>query len=161
MKKNFYIKKRINLLLISLQALDAYNSETINSSHTNYNPNINEYIYNIKFKKYIKNLEKNSAYTFQEIIILIYNIQYLFSKPSIRNIIYEILVNSSQKNASIISIQYLNKFNYIYNKTSHYYYMHSHNSNKNLKEIALINLYMIYRINYKEGIYFFIKYLCL
>nr|YP_009298037.1 hypothetical protein Plocam_139 [Plocamium cartilagineum]AOM67975.1 hypothetical protein Plocam_139 [Plocamium cartilagineum] len=151
----------MNLLLISLQALDAYNLETINYNDTNHSSHIDEHIYNIRFKKYIKNLEKNSTYTFQEIIILIYNIQYLFSKSSIRNIIYEILMNSYKDKTSIINIQYLKKFHYIYNKTSHYYYMHSHENNKNLTQIALTNLYMIYKINYKEGIYFFIKYLCL
>lgn len=157
MKKNFYIKKRINLFLISLQALDVYSSEAIN----NYSQNINHNTSSVRLKKNIKNLEKNSTYTFQEIIILIYNIQDLFSKSSIRNIIYEILVNSYQDNASTISRQYLKKFHYIYNKTYSYYYLHSHQNNKNLKQIALINLYMIYKINDKEGIYFFIKYLCL
>nr|YP_009509375.1 hypothetical protein [Gracilaria vermiculophylla]AXI97025.1 hypothetical protein [Gracilaria vermiculophylla]WDZ68006.1 hypothetical protein [Gracilaria vermiculophylla] len=105
----------------------------------------------------------NTLYNFKESIKIIYDL-YNSSHNSkiqqnINNILKMIYVDHELKSEHIK--QYLRRFKYIYYKTQNYYNISSkfHIYNQYIEEIAIYQLYILYRLSHKDGIYFLIKYL--
>nr|YP_010199082.1 hypothetical protein LK147_pgp009 [Hydropuntia urvillei]UAD88531.1 hypothetical protein [Hydropuntia urvillei] len=156
-------KKKIELLLISIEAINLYNLDdnhkrTLNSSKINY------YLHNlflIRCGNLIKHPKNYSLYNFKKSIQLIYYIHNSIYSYRMQSNIYEILetIHKTQKSNKIK--QYLNRFKYVYYKTQNYYNIMSntYTEDKFIVKIAILNLYIIHISSYKEGIYFLIKYL--
>nr|YP_010199491.1 hypothetical protein LK036_pgp016 [Gracilariopsis tenuifrons]UAD89349.1 hypothetical protein [Gracilariopsis tenuifrons] len=103
----------------------------------------------------------NKLYNFETSIILIYRIYKLVNHHTIRKNIHHIFIDIYNQNKSTIIRQYLKRFKYIYYKTQNYYNTRSklYCNDQYINEIAILNLYIIQKIIYQDGIYFFIKYL--
>ena len=86
---------------------------------------------------------------------LIHEIYQLILQLKVQEITTSIL--HGYKSNSIITLQYLRKYKYLYQKTQHYYKITS-NNNINIEQLALMNLYIINQI-YHLGFYFLFKYL--
>ena len=99
------------------------------------------------------NLKFSNPYTTR--FHLIHEIYQLILQLKIQEITISIL--HGYKSNSIITIQYLRKYKYLYQKTQHYYKITS-NNNINIEQSALMNLYIINQI-YHLGFYFLFKYL--
>nr|YP_009397944.1 hypothetical protein [Sonderella linearis]ARW67130.1 hypothetical protein [Sonderella linearis] len=161
MKKKFILTKKIDLLIISLEALDIYQIEKISTqTKIQYNSLI---INLIRFSDKIKyNNNNDHSYNFIIIIIYIYKIYQLIQNNFFHEITLKILsqYNKYQKPKELI--QYIKKFTYIYFIKNEYYYNYKcmkYLHQININEIAIKNIYIINQIINKKGIYFLIKYL--
>lgn len=84
-----------------------------------------------------------------------YIIHKIINKKFIYKLSIQLINEYLESNRSQISIKYINKFKYIYNKTHEYYYT----DKLNINEIAIKNLYIISQIKNKNSLYFLVKYL--
>nr|QCI04542.1 hypothetical protein [Apoglossum ruscifolium] len=148
MDQRFFVIKKINYLLISIEALNIYSQE---------------YLYNDKNTKISKNIKNihvhiinNKYYNILPIIIYIFFLYQIINDIIIQKLANDIVIDFSNYMKTQLVKQYLNKFNYIYYKVYNYY---NFNDNFNINEIAIINLYIIIKIYKKEGLFFLIKYL--
>lgn len=132
------LKERIDALFISVQSISFNDYSHFKSSKYNWN------IY-LKF---------GSTYTTQ--LNFIHKIYKLILQLQLQEITTNIL--QGYKDSSNITLQYLRKYKYLYQKTQHYYKTTSSNTNINIERLALTNLYVINQI-YHFGFYFLFKYL--
>nr|YP_009398349.1 hypothetical protein [Thaumatella adunca]ARW67535.1 hypothetical protein [Thaumatella adunca] len=152
MKNQISFKKKIDLLMISLEVLNTYyinNSILLEFNH---------------LRKDLRNCHDNITHNFTQIIKYIYVIHKITNKYLLHKTAIQILINCiNNKNKKIPNIkQYIKKFNYIYSIKHEYYnnYKSIHHVYKiNIENIAIINLYLITKLVNKQGIYFLIKYL--
>jgi len=160
----------MDLILISLEALDLYASDQLNKLIPNYIQKSNKNISLIRTGNYIRHPSHFAICNFKDTIQLIYSIYKLINKAFIQQTILHILEDysyqkyrdfHSQINLSNLTKQYLHRFQYIYNKTQNLYNADHHNSTANINKIAITNLYIFKQIQSKCGIYLLIKYLYL
>lgn len=122
--------------------------------------NLEELFY-IRSGNLIRHPHINKICTFETSILLIYEILKLVNNYTIKNNIINIFTDIYNQNKSHIIKQYLKRFRYIYYKTQNYYNNRSeiYCNDQYIDETAIVNLYLIYNIISKDGIYFLIKYL--
>nr|YP_010851713.1 hypothetical protein QQP89_pgp008 [Echinothamnion hystrix]WGH14598.1 hypothetical protein [Echinothamnion hystrix] len=144
------INKKIDLLLISLEILNIYFIKNQNT---------------LEFNKIRKDLKKNNFskhHRFVKLIKQIYIIHLIIDKYLLNEIANEILKNYSQSKKCNSISKYRKKFYKIYCEQKEYYKNYKLLNSKykvDIKNIALINLYIISKSIKKDGIYFLIKYL--
>nr|YP_009398787.1 hypothetical protein [Kuetzingia canaliculata]ARW67973.1 hypothetical protein [Kuetzingia canaliculata] len=159
MKDHIISRQRIDLLIISLEALNIYyNKNLIKNIKYEHNSN---YYYQIMHK--LVNHKSIYYSNFKEILDIIY-ITYLNSQQkTIKHLTKNMLSKYSDSSDSCNELkQYLRRFKFIYFKKQEYY-----KSTKsldylckvNINEIALLNLYIILQLKNKTGLHFLIKYL--
>lgn len=158
MHNKIKFKHKLDLLLISIEALNLYKSKNI------YNQTINttklyQDIFFIRSGNYIRNINNNLLFNLHQTITIIYRI-YIYSKQMyLQEIVKRILNNYCNSINNTIELQYYNRFNYIYKKTQNYHNHYSYYKQAKIEQLAIINLYIINKINNNYGFYFLIKYL--
>nr|QOS04520.1 hypothetical protein [Sarcopeltis skottsbergii] len=153
MNKKIEFKERINLILITIEALDLYILDSIQREYC-----INKY--NILFTKLIKyNNHYNSKIQFNYYIQIIYLFYTLITQSYLYNLILELLYDICNTTYSQLTLQYMQRFTYIYNQNQNYYNTYSQYNKLKIYNIAIYNLYIINQINNKYGIYYLFKYL--
>nr|YP_009392373.1 hypothetical protein [Osmundaria fimbriata]ARW60935.1 hypothetical protein [Osmundaria fimbriata] len=161
------LKKKIDLLIISLEALDIYydtNSAT-KVNHTDQNKCITYYfsLKSLTTNKHFAHFNNSNYKNFQEIIKSIYTI-YLISQQTIIYHVIKDIINYYKYGNYKQAEQYLRRFKYIYFKRQEQYESYKSLNNMsyiNIYEVAIINLYIISQLQYKTGLYFLVKYLYL
>lgn len=118
----------------------------------------------IRNGNYIRHPSYFSVCNFIDTIELIYKIHQLINKPFIQKIILNILKDYSKHKhdspiLSKLTLQYINRFYYIYKKTQDFYNTDHHYTITNIFNIAITNLYILKKLQTKWGIYILIKYL--
>nr|ARW69422.1 hypothetical protein [Polysiphonia sp.] len=137
-KKNTFLKK-VNLLLISLEALNI---------HFNTNKEIREFN---EIRKYLRKDYFLCTYKFIDIIQYIYLIKLIATKYLLDEIATEVLKKHSAFNKLKLTTKYNRRF-----------YDITINKQTNIEITqckAIINLYIISQLTKKQGVYFLIKYL--
>lgn len=157
MDNKIKFKQKLDLLIISIEALDLYTSNNINQMIQK--QKLLKYIFLIRSGNYIRNAKNHSLFDFYQTIKIIYKIYIYLKQVYLQEIIIKILNNYSHSLYNSIEFQYYNRFKYIYKKTQNYYNHFSYYKQIKLEHLALINLYIIHKINNKYGFYFLIKYL--
>lgn len=153
MKKKIQLIYKINLLLISIEALNI-NSNDYLKKYIKQNIDTKSFIYLSKFNN-------NINYYFVDIIITISFIYQIIKSKINYKIVNKIIDEYNKYKQSKITKQYLTKFTYIYNKIYDYYdYEYNHYFNSvYIYKLAIINLYLIKQINQKKGFFILTKYL--
>ena len=158
MHNKIKFKHKLDLLLISIEALSLYISKNI------YNKTIDstklyQHIFFIRSGNYIRNTNGNLLFNLHQTITIIYQI-YLYSKQIyLQEIVKKVLNNYCNSIDNTIEVQYYNRFQYIYRKTQNYYSHYSYYKHIKTEQLAILNLYIINKINNNYGFYFLIKYL--
>lgn len=155
MNKKLNLKKRIDLILITIEALDLYALENIQKKDICNHHSISL----IRFGNYLRHADKNSPLKFKQYIISIQICYNLISQYCLQNLALEILNDACSQIRSKMTLQYIHRFIYLYNQTQDYYNTYSRYDDLNINNIAITNLYIISQINNKYGIYYLIKYL--
>nr|YP_009398570.1 hypothetical protein [Lophocladia kuetzingii]ARW67756.1 hypothetical protein [Lophocladia kuetzingii] len=158
MKKKNKLKKKISLLLISLEIININNIYKEDNTEKNINKNI-------KFKQLthdFKNCYQNQKHSFIETLKNIYIIYKTISINTIDQKAQKLLRNYIKNENDQQVKQYLKKFHYIYFIKTEYY--HQYKSLKylnkiNINKVAITNLYIISKLNKRIKIFFLIKYL--
>lgn len=157
---NFELKIKIHNLLTSIKALDIHLIENLNKFHL--------YIKDQKNKQKEYTLQLSSYYNHpkyykkchpEENIKNIYLIHQLLNNTHIQNIIKIIINNYSKSILCPLTQQYFRKFGFLYNKTNIYYNISSHYLYNTTEEIAITNLYILYKITQNAKTEILIKYL--
>nr|YP_009257630.1 hypothetical protein [Coeloseira compressa]ANH09713.1 hypothetical protein [Coeloseira compressa] len=141
------INKKIQFLIMSTEAIDIYLLKNTRDQ--------------ILYRKYYSNKQENISRK-QQIKTIIANINFLFSKIQqnhMQELIKSILKNYTIDLESLIVQQYLKRFKYLYKKTQNYYHNLSFLENIKIQKLAIINLYIINKINTKKGLYNLLNYL--
>nr|YP_009296299.1 hypothetical protein Sebd_147 [Sebdenia flabellata]AOM65234.1 hypothetical protein Sebd_147 [Sebdenia flabellata] len=120
-----------------------------------------ENLFKIRSNNYYRHPNNRYICKFEDSINTIYTLQYLLNNSFIQNIILTILDNDSKNIKSKLNTQYIRRFKYIYMKTQNYYNTISTGTNLHIKELAIINLYVMSKIQAQTGIYWLVKYLYL
>nr|YP_009391950.1 hypothetical protein [Acrosorium ciliolatum]ARW60094.1 hypothetical protein [Acrosorium ciliolatum] len=107
--------------------------------------------------KYIRYSNHKESCNFLDTIIYISLIYEIIHENLLNKISIEIINEYRKSKKSYIAIQYINKFNYIYNKTYEYYYNYNYYE-LDKTEIAMTTLYIISQIQKQNSIYFLIKF---
>nr|QVY57988.1 hypothetical protein [Betaphycus gelatinus] len=131
--------KSIHLLLISVEALDAYFF---------LNNNINNFYY-----KNNKNISENE---YSYYLFTIYNLLYT---KYLYFITLDILNDYCNNINSNKIFKYINRFEYIYRKRQHNNTKKNYIKKRSIKQIAINNLYIIYEITGRYGFYKFCHYI--
>nr|YP_009295583.1 conserved hypothetical plastid protein [Mastocarpus papillatus]AOL58067.1 conserved hypothetical plastid protein [Mastocarpus papillatus] len=155
MNQKLNLKQRLDFILITAEALDLYaltDEKKLYTLHT-YN------ILLIKFGNYIRHADKSSKLQFKQQIKFIQFFYTLVNKSYLHNLALEILNDSCNKKKSLLTVQYIHRFTYIYNQTQDYYNTYSKHKDLKIDNIAITNLYVINKICSKYGVFFLIKYL--
>ena len=153
------IKHKIDLLLMSLEAIDPYALESTYQKNCLTISNKLRNIFKIRCGNYNRHPKYNTLCFFDENIKTISYIHCLIKDPYIQNITEIILNNYTNSFSCTLTEQYIKRFTYLYKKTQNYYNNLSGYTNINVSEKAIINLYIINIINKKTGIYNLIKYI--
>lgn len=170
MNNKIYLNQKLDLLLISLESLDVLQADNLIRIE---NPNIYKHHYSnqkinnniIELIRYAISIRKYRRITyscFTNFIIYIYQIHKRIDCYMIYQKANLILRHYIQNNKSSSFKQYIRKFNYLYFEQNHYYinYKHiDHQYKKNIKQIAIQNLYFITKLINKQGIYLLVRYL--
>nr|YP_009332837.1 hypothetical chloroplast RF65 [Membranoptera tenuis]AKL79093.1 hypothetical chloroplast RF65 [Membranoptera tenuis] len=159
MNRMLFLINKINLLFISLEALDLYSQKYIDNHIEQFT---HKKIKTLNSRKLSLNYyQYNSYYDFSSIIIYINIIYNIINTKSIQASTKSIINEYNKYIKSTLLTQYLNKFTYIYYKLYNCY--ENHNSKKfniiYIHELAIINLYIILKSYKKKGILSFIEYL--
>nr|QCI09080.1 hypothetical protein [Inkyuleea mariana] len=161
MLKKLSFKHKIDLLLISIEALDIYASEQLENNLLNSIMIYHKEKFLIRSGNFIRNPDNNSLCNFIHSITFLYNINNLINYDFLKKTAISILNNYNSRIEPKLTKKYINKFIYIHNRTQSYYNVYSYYKNLDLIEIAIINLYIISQITQKTGLYLLIKFLCL
>nr|YP_009392781.1 hypothetical protein [Bostrychia tenella]ARW61343.1 hypothetical protein [Bostrychia tenella] len=163
MQKRITLKKKIDLLLISIESLNIYDIECFSTSKINTkcekkNKNI------IQINQKLRNHYNDKSCNFIQIITYIYTIYIVIC----HNLLNPLILQTLQKYAKHVKSkevkQYIKKFTYIYFvKYEHYYNYKCLNYlyRINIDEIAISSLYILKKLQQKKGILLLIKYLSL
>lgn len=149
MRKEVFLKK-LDLLGISLNAL------TLENNSENKISKLNTVYHSIK------NQEYNKKQDFTLLIDEMFKIQKFVKNNSLYSISKSIITNKSSNHYTMK--QYLLKFNYIYFENKKYYLKYKtvfseKNDKIAIRENAILNLYILSRLNSNQGIYELLKYL--
>nr|YP_009397538.1 hypothetical protein [Dasyclonium flaccidum]ARW66724.1 hypothetical protein [Dasyclonium flaccidum] len=168
MTKKIDFKKKIDLLMISLEILSIYEIEKIinnNNEKTIRNTAVSNNL--IKLNSNIRNYNSSKPLKLTDIIKYIRLIYRVIQINTLYKIALYMLIDYKKSNKSRLTMQYMKKFMYIYFIKNEYYnnckslnYLYK----INIKEVintSIINLYIINKLKNISGIYFLIKYLCL
>nr|YP_009393616.1 hypothetical protein [Bostrychia simpliciuscula]ARW62178.1 hypothetical protein [Bostrychia simpliciuscula] len=168
MKKKTNFKKKIDLLLISIEAISIYKIQNLLTSQVNINykdKNNLLFVTNlIKINQNIRNYYNNSSCNFIQCIYQIYIIYNFIQINVLNELILQILQKYKKCVKSLEVQQYLNKFTYIYFVKYEYYYTYKSLNclyKININELAILNLYIIKKLQSRQGILILIKYLYL
>nr|QCI04829.1 hypothetical protein [Bornetia secundiflora] len=145
MNKLLYFKKKIDLLLISIEALDLYSSEKI----CEYNNSI----------KILNNSTNYNKLYFSSLIKYINTIHMIIDNTLLQQSSIYIIKQYNQYPLSNIVTKYLNKFCYLYYKSQSYYDGYSFYQKTKLTKIAMTNLYIISHIDNQDRLFYILKYL--
>lgn len=153
MNKKIEFKKRITLILITIEALDLYIVDNIQRElHINR--------YNILLNTLIKyNCNYNAQIQLKHYIQIIHLLYILITQSYLYNLILELLYDICNKTHSQLTLQYMQRFKYIYNQNQDYYNTYSKDNKLQICNIAIYNLYTINHINNTYGLYYLVKYL--
>lgn len=150
--------KKINFLLIGIEAVSMYALDEYCKDKNN-----NFFLQKLSVIRYSSNLDwlsNNLCNHKKKEIEIIGYVQNLVNNFKIQSTICNILRDMGNEKVSKITYQYLDRFSYIYFRTQNYYDGNNKRCNaKYMHEVAKLNLYMMHRITYQDGIYFFVKYL--
>lgn len=159
---NFEVKIKTNSLLISLKALDLYFIDFSSKEHLNISYKYSEIINdNLKLGNYHIHPKYYHKCYIEDSVKTTYLIKQLLKDNYIQNIIKVILRNYSDNKSCDLTDQYIKKFHFLYNNTNMYYHTFSYYLNNSNKEIAITNIYILYKITQDINTYQIIKYLCL
>nr|ARW68395.1 hypothetical protein [Chondria sp. (in: red algae)] len=164
MTKKISIKKKIELLIISIQAIDTlYVNNLLYYIHSKkYNLNYNKTKYLIGLKSSKSNYNKILLHYFISIIANIFALHRNLSILSLSDLANDLIRDSLKYKKSYKIQKYLKKFNYIYFHQNEYYKTLksiNYSYEISIEKIALINLYLVTKLTSKRGIYILIKYL--
>ena len=153
MKRRIQLVYKMNLLLISIEALNIQSNDYF-KQYIEENLNKKSFIYLSKFNE-------NINYYFLDIITSISFIYQIINNKTKNKIVNKIINDYNKYKQSKLTKQYLTKFTYIYNKIYDYYdYDYNHYFNSvYIYKLAIINLYLIKQINQKKGFFTLTKYL--
>ena len=156
----FEVRIKIHSLLISLKALDIYLIENINkyNLHIKYNKKT-QVQHNLQLNSYHNHPKHYSTCHLEENIKNIYLIHQLLNNTYIQYVIKTIINNYSKNIFCPLTEQYFRKFYFLYNKTNIYYNIISHYLNHTTEELAITNLYILYKITQNIKTEVLIKYL--
>nr|YP_010951847.1 hypothetical protein RU988_pgp008 [Laurencia elata]WMP12786.1 hypothetical protein [Laurencia elata] len=164
MKNQISFNQKLDLLIVSLKALETFKNNKLVKTTKNKNiKNLNTYLISLEelyiyLKKYNNIVYQYLATTILNLYILHKQINnYFLSKKA-----YLILKSYTSYKESKKLKQYIRKFNYLYFKRNKYYndYRYINYASKiEINKIAIINLYLITKLINKQGIYVLIKYL--
>lgn len=154
-----FLINKIDLLFISLEALDLYSQKYIDKHIEQFT---DQNIKALSLRKLsLSYYQYNSYYYFLPIIIYINIIYNIINTKSIQTSTKSIINEYNKCIKSTLLTQYLNKFTYIYYKLYNCY--DSYNSKKfsipYIHALAIMNLYIILKSNKKKGIFYLIEYL--
>nr|YP_009732500.1 hypothetical protein [Gracilaria textorii]QHS70949.1 hypothetical protein [Gracilaria textorii] len=153
----------MDFLLISIEAINLYNLDE------NYTYKINSVeiatrlnnLFLIRCGNLLRHPQSYTLYNFKETIKAIYYLYRSVNNFRMQKKISKILKAIYHDNQLKSIKQYLQRFKYIYYKTHNYYNINSKLCfyDKDITEIAILNLYIIHILSRENGIYFLIKYL--
>nr|UAD87909.1 hypothetical protein [Gracilaria textorii] len=148
----------ISIEAINLYSLDEYYTYKINSVEIATRLNN---LFLIRCGNLLRHPQSYTLCNFQETIEAIYYLYRSVNNFRMQKKIHKILKAICYNNQLKSMKQYLQRFKYIYYKTHNYYNTNSkfYFYDKYIIEIAILNLYIIYILGHKNGIYFLIKYL--
>lgn len=148
MNKQTTLKKRVHLILITIEALDLY---ILNDTQQKY--------FTEKYKTtLIELIHYRSQLKFNYYIQIIYLFCTITTHSYVHDIVLELIYGFCNETYSHLTLQYIKRFTYIYNKYNNYD-TYSKNKSINMNKIALANLYIINQINTEYSLYYLIKYL--
>lgn len=164
MKNQISFNQKLDLLIVSLKALEAFKNNTLVKTTKNKNiKNLN--IYPISLEELYIYLKQYNNILYQCLGTTILNL-YILHKNINNDLLsqkaYLILKSYTNYKESKKLKQYIRKFNYLYFKRNKYYndYKYINYASKiEINKIAITNLYLITRLINKQGIYVLIKYL--
>nr|YP_010196870.1 hypothetical protein LKZ11_pgp009 [Gracilaria cliftonii]UAD84674.1 hypothetical protein [Gracilaria cliftonii] len=153
----------MDFLLISIEAINLYNLDenyTYKVNSIQIRTRLND-LFLIRCGNLFRHPNTHSLYNFTENIKAIYYIIKSINNSRIQRSINKILIAMYDDNQLENMNKYLNRFKYIYYKTQNYYNITSkiYFYDQYIKEIAILNLYIINILNYKDSAYLLIKYL--
>lgn len=159
---NFQVKIKTESLLISLKALDLYIAD-FNCKENLHIPYKHHKIINdnLKSSNYNRHPKYYKQCYIEDSIQAIYLIKQLLKDNYIHNTIKIMIDNYSSNKYCDLNQQYIKKFHFLYNKTHIYYNTLSYYLNNRNQQIAMTNLYILYKITQNTETYQIIKYLCL
>nr|ARW63824.1 hypothetical protein [Chondria sp. (in: red algae)] len=157
-------KKKIELLIISLQAIDTLyiNNPIPYTNNKRYNLNYNKIDYLIQLKKSRNGYNQILLHYFIDIVNYIFILHKNVNTLLLDNITNDLIRDYLKHKHSNRVKKYLKKFHYIYFSQDKYYKTFksiNYSYRINVDKIALINLYIITKLKSKRGIYILIKYL--
>ena len=158
MHNTIRFKHKLDLLLISIEALSLYISKNMYNGTID-TTKFDQHIFFIRSGNHIRNTNGNLLFNLHQTVTIIYQI-YIYSKQIyLQEIVKKVLNNYCNSIHNTIEVQYYNRFQYIYRKTQNYYNHHSYYEQIKIEQLAILNLYIINKINNNYGFYFLIKYL--
>nr|YP_009396903.1 hypothetical protein [Ophidocladus simpliciusculus]ARW66089.1 hypothetical protein [Ophidocladus simpliciusculus] len=169
MNNKIYFKKKMELFIISLEALDTYYNNTLYKNISYQTTNIEPVNYLvilelIQLQYKLRQSYNDTSLKFIQLIVYINLIHLTINKSSL-NKLATVILKHHIKNKELLDLkQYLKKFHYIYFMKKEYYHTYKsieYSYSLKIKEIAITNLYLITRLTEKNGIYFLIAYLCI
>jgi len=165
MYHNIFIKKNLEILLLSIDSLDPYITDSLTLFS---NSNILNLLELFSFRAQNRTRQKKSLqfYTLYTSLTIIQNISKIFCNRAIQRNIKIILIeyiNCYSFTITTPTTNYFNKFRINYIKSFKVYlkrYINS-NYNKQINHTGLMNLYVLYKLNTDQGIYVLLAYLML
>nr|WMP11934.1 hypothetical protein [Laurencia australis]WMP12146.1 hypothetical protein [Laurencia australis] len=164
MKNQISFNQKLDLLIVSLTALETYKNNKL--IKTTKNRNIKKLnIYLITLEELHIYLKRYNNIVYMYLATVIFNLYILHKKIHKYLLVKKahlILKSYTNYKESKNLKQYIRKFNYLYFKRNEYYsdYKYvNYQSKIEINKIAIINLYLITKLINKQGIYILAKYL--
>nr|YP_009314827.1 Hypothetical protein ORF_6 [Neoizziella asiatica]SCW23282.1 Hypothetical protein ORF_6 [Neoizziella asiatica] len=158
-----FLYHNYDMLLISIQSLDPYGiDKLINQS---YKIDLVE-LFAIRTKSIMRYTEISKCNNLYYIFVLTYNLSTLLCSSNIQQHAREILQDISQHyhDSSLysnITKNYIQRFTLNYRKSCNPYLVghYKYSSNKWIIQLSIINLFLMYKMSEKNGIYFIFYYM--
>nr|YP_009313188.1 Hypothetical protein ORF_6 [Dermonema virens]SCW21442.1 Hypothetical protein ORF_6 [Dermonema virens] len=163
MNNNLFLYHNYDMLLIAIQALDPYAFDNLTSRSSNLNIFELFTIRTSSIMKYANEIQKHNLYY---TIILAQDISSVVLNMYVQDKVYKILTDiikyQGKSNLySLSTMNYINRFKLNYRKTFNPYLIGAklYSSNKQLVQLSLINIFLIYKTYERHGVYFLYFYL--
>nr|QHO64079.1 hypothetical protein [Lympha mucosa] len=161
MDSHIFIKKNLDILLISIESLDPYILEDIIFNSNTFNL-IELFI--IRNKNCMRYEDQISFLHYCKILIILQQISQIFCRIEIQknlNIIFKEYIYCNVDSKEVEINNYLKRFQVNYRKSIEPYLLGQKNYNypENISDLAIINLFILYQMNSLKGTYILLLYL--
>lgn len=158
-----FLYHNYDMLLISIQSLDPYSiDKLVNQS---YKVNLVE-LFAIRTNSIMRYTEISDCHSLYYLFILTQNLSSILCCPNIQRHTQEILqdISHSYNDESLysnITKNYIQRFTINYRKSCYPYLIghHQYANNAWINKLSIINLFLIYKMSEKDGIYFIFYYM--